>query len=204
MVFKNGSGSRVGQAGKTSLQGESFLQRNKNNYMYTGRYLALLLLFCCFAFFACQQPRPDPQPQLPKSYIKQGASYFPLTTALAVYDQTDPQQTLFTLRFTGSGGNLAYFDFLIVDPTTQLPEGEFPFLQTAASSAFQRNKFHDLFIRYGDTMKSTVDPRANVIQSSKMQIKKVNGQYQISGLVKADNQDFLIYYEGVVEHKEAW
>ena len=163
------------------------------------------MLALTLTLIACNKPdEPDTSAPLAQNYIRSGNDFYPITSALAIYDNSFAGKTFFTLDFRGENENVAFFDFLQVVQTTTLPDGTFAFYKPADVAQFQNNKFHSIYLNYGNDTKTVIDSRVNTIQAGSVHIQKINSEYQIRGRVIKDGKQIEIVYKGVVDHNEAW
>jgi len=161
------------------------------------------LLILSLTLAACDKPDEDPT-QPGDNYIRVGNTYYPLHSAVAIYDNSFDNTTFFSLELISDDDDLAFFDNLKVARGSELPAGTFVYYKPANVADFQSNKFHDIYLRYGSVDKTIIDSKVNTIQTGSLQVQKVNGQYWIKGTIIRDGNTIEVSYQGAVDHMEAW
>jgi hypothetical protein len=172
--------------------------------MKISRIQLFVIVMLSVLYFSCSKAKGEKTIH-GENYIQNGNEYFQLDDALAVYDNTDPNATHFTLELSGNKNDLVVFDYLLVPSATTLPEGEFPFHKAANSQDLQTNKYNDLYLRTGKGAKTIITPQETSIQNSSLLIKKLGSDtYQIKGVIKTNATTYEVSYTGQLEHMEAW
>lgn len=165
---------------------------------------ALLLVLTGFVILtgsACRKPQ-QPQNNF-SNYIKKENTYYKLDSAVVFYDSVSAGKTLFSLGIHSKDAdqNMIVFDYLLLQNTYELLPGSYAYQKLPPGQNFQAGKFHDVVLKCNSPVMNGV---TYPVTQGNLTITKNNTTYEIKADLVMDGKNYLVWFEGPVQHIKGW
>jgi hypothetical protein len=167
---------------------------------------SFLLFVIILLFSACKkEPIIDEEPVSLKSYILIDGSYYSLKNGYVSFDEAGGRYTS-TIWLTDAADNSGFtIDFLMVNDTTALPDGNYEYKKVSSVKDMEAGKFHTLAIQYrtGGITKQISSFNTEIAKAN-IEVKRHAGLDITDALVEFEGKVVKIHFEGKFEYLKYW